>query len=51
MSVELGVVEKRGSYYYYGDESLAQGRENAKRFLKEHPETTDQIEAAVREGL
>jgi recombination protein RecA len=51
MSVELGVVEKRGSYYYYDDESLAQGRENAKRFLQEQPETTDQIEAAVRERL
>ena len=51
MSVELGVIEKRGSYYYYDEESLAQGRENAKRFLHEHPETTEQIEAAVREKL
>ena len=51
MAVELGVVEKRGSYYYYEEESLAQGRENAKRFLREHPDVADQIETVVREKL
>ena len=51
MAVELGVVEKRGSYYYYEEESLAQGRENAKRFLREHPDVADQIETVVREEL
>jgi recombination protein RecA len=48
MAVELGVVDKRGSYYYYDDESLAQGRENAKQFLRETPDVTDEIEAVVR---
>ncbi len=51
MAVELGVVEKRGSYYYHEGESLAQGRENAKRFLREHPDVADQIETVVREEL
>jgi recombination protein RecA len=51
MAVELGVIEKRGSYYYQEGESLAQGRENAKQFLREHPDVADQIEAAVREQL
>jgi len=51
MAVELGVVEKRGSYFYRGEESLAQGRENAKQFLREHLDLADQIEAAVRERL
>ena len=51
MAVELDIVEKRGSYYYYEGESLAQGRENAKQFLRENPEIADQIEAVVRENL
>ena len=44
IAVEFGVVEKRGSYYYRDGESLAQGRENAKQFLREHPDVADQIE-------
>ncbi|OQY24035.1 MAG: recombinase RecA [Anaerolineaceae bacterium 4572_32.2] len=51
MAVELDVIEKRGSYYYHQGESLAQGRENAKQFLREHPDVADQIEAVVREQL
>jgi recombination protein RecA len=51
MAVELDVVEKRGSYYYRNGESLAQGRENAKRFLRDHPNVTDEIETVVRESI
>ncbi|MDY7080202.1 MAG: hypothetical protein SXV54_25250, partial [Chloroflexota bacterium] len=51
MAVELEVVEKRGSYYYRDGESLAQGRENAKQFLREHPDVADSIEAVVREMM
>jgi recombination protein RecA len=51
MAVELEVIEKRGSYYYREGESLAQGRENAKQFLREHPDVADQVEAAVRDHL
>ncbi|RLC83971.1 MAG: recombinase RecA [Chloroflexi bacterium] len=51
MAVELEVIEKRGSYYYRDGESLAQGRENAKQFLREYPDVADQVEAAVREML
>jgi recombination protein RecA len=51
MAVELGVVEKRGSYYYHEEETLAQGRENAKQFLREHPDVAAQIEAAVRDHM
>jgi recombination protein RecA len=51
MAVELGVVDKRGSYYYYDGESLAQGRENAKQFLRETPDTADEIEAIVRKMM
>jgi recombination protein RecA len=51
MAVELGVMEKRGSYYYYrdGDDYVAQGRENTKEFLRENADVAAEIEAAVRE--
>jgi recombination protein RecA len=51
MATELGVLEKRGSYYYRDGESMAQGRENAKQHLRENSEVADQIEALVRERL
>jgi recombination protein RecA len=49
MGVELDVIEKRGSFYNYGDLRLAQGRETAKTFLRENPETADEIEIKIRE--
>ncbi|MGD8244492.1 MAG: recombinase RecA [Anaerolineae bacterium] len=49
MAIDLGVMEKRGSYYYYdSDEFLAQGRENAKAYLRDNPDVVESIEAAVR---
>jgi recombination protein RecA len=51
MAVELDVIEKRGSYYYYNGESLAQGRENAKQFLRDNPDTAAQVEATLRDQL
>jgi len=51
MATELGVIEKKGSYYYRGGESLAQGRENAKQYLRDHPEVAAEIEAVVREKM
>ena len=49
LAVEYGVVDKRGSYYYYQEESLAQGRENAKRALADAPAIAQAIETAVRQ--
>jgi len=49
LGVEYGVVDKRGSYYSYQGDNLAQGRENAKQFLCDHPDTAAAIESAVRE--
>jgi len=53
VAVDLGVIEKRGSYYYYRDEDnyLAQGRENAKEFLREHPDLAAEVETDVRDIL
>ncbi|NLE45980.1 MAG: recombinase RecA, partial [Chloroflexi bacterium] len=48
---ELDVIEKRGSYYYRGDENLAQGRENAKQFLRDHPDIAQEVEQSVRGKL
>ena len=48
LGVELGIVEKRGSFYLYKDERLAQGRENAKAFLQENPAMCQEIENAIR---
>jgi recombination protein RecA len=51
LAVELGVIDKRGSYYYYEEENLAQGRENTKQYLRENPDLADQIEKIVREQI
>jgi recombination protein RecA len=47
LASELGVVEKTGSWYSYGGERIGQGRENARRFLKENPDVTERIAEAV----
>jgi recombination protein RecA len=49
LAVEYGIVEKRGSYYNYGEDRLAQGRENTKEHLRQNPDLTAAIESAVRE--
>jgi recombination protein RecA len=48
LGVKAGVVEKSGAWFSYGDERIGQGRENAKTFLKEHPETRNAIEDKIR---
>lgn len=48
LGVKLGVVQKSGAWFNYGDMRLGQGRDNAKQFLKEHPEVSDEIEKIVR---
>jgi recombination protein RecA len=51
LATELELIQKRGSFYSYGDLRLAQGRENAKNFLRENPDLVDEIETAIREAL
>ncbi len=48
LGVTAGVVEKSGSWYSYDSQRIGQGRNNAKTFLKEHPEMADEIELAIR---
>jgi recombination protein RecA len=45
---KAGVVEKSGSWYSYDGQRIGQGRENAKTFLREHPEMAATIEQKVR---
>jgi recombination protein RecA len=49
LATELGLVEKRGSFYNYGDIRLGQGRENAKDYLRQNPGLMDEIEMSVRQ--
>jgi len=48
---EKNIVEKSGSWYSYNGERIGQGRENAKQFLKDHPETMAALEGMVRQAL
>jgi recombination protein RecA len=50
LGAQAGVVEKSGSWFSYGGARIGQGRENAKQYLKEHPETAEAIEHAIRES-
>ena len=49
LGVDCNVVEKSGSWFSYGEERIGQGRENAKQFLLENPETAAAIEAKILE--
>ncbi len=49
--VELEIVEKSGAWYKYNEERIGQGKENAKKFLNEHPETMAEIEALVKQKI
>ncbi|MBI1340172.1 recombinase RecA [bacterium] len=48
LGIKAGVVEKSGSWFSYGSQRIGQGRENARRFLKENPATAAEIEDAIR---
>ncbi|HSM57246.1 MAG TPA: recombinase RecA, partial [Candidatus Sulfomarinibacteraceae bacterium] len=50
LGVEYEILEKRGSYYRYGEELLGQGRENAKAFLRDNQQMMDEIEQAIRQA-
>ena len=49
LGVKAGIIEKSGSWYAYDSQRIGQGRENAKAFLKEHPEIAEDIERRIRE--
>lgn len=50
LAVDQEIVDKSGAWYSYQDERIGQGRENAKTFLKDHPEMLAEIDRKVRLG-
>jgi recombination protein RecA len=51
IAVDEGVVRKSGAWFTYEDDQLGQGRENAKKFLRENPEIAMQLQAKVYEAV
>src|SRR5579884_807724 len=49
LGVKAGIVEKSGSWFSYDSQRIGQGRENAKLFLRDHPEIAEAIERKIRE--
>jgi recombination protein RecA len=53
--IELGVaqriIEKSGAWYAYAGDKIGQGKDNAREFLREHPDTAMEIEAKIREAV
>jgi recombination protein RecA len=49
LGVKAGVVEKSGAWFSHDSQRIGQGRENAKQFLRDHPEVAEVIERKVRE--
>ena len=47
LGVKAGVVEKSGAWFSYDSQRIGQGRENAKQFLRDHPEMAEAIEASA----
>ena len=50
IGVKAGLVEKSGSWFSYESQRVGQGRENAKQFLRDHPEIAKKIEAGIRQN-
>jgi len=50
-AVELRLITKSGTWYAYGDQRLGQGRDNAREFLKEHPDLYRELESKVRQAV
>jgi recombination protein RecA len=50
LGTEMGLVDKRGSYYSYGDTQLGQGRENVKTFLSDNPGMAITLENEIRQA-
>lgn len=48
LGVATGALKKAGAFFAYGDTKLGQGRENAKDYLRQHPDIASQLESAIR---
>ena len=50
LATDLDIIKKLGAFYSYGDQKMGQGREQAKEYLREHPELAHEIEDLIRAG-
>ena len=50
LGVQANVVDKSGAWFSHDGQRIGQGRENAKNFLRQHPEMAEAIEAKVRQN-
>ena len=48
MAVDRDIIHKSGAWFSYKDERIAQGRENTRQYLKDHPEMREEVENAIR---
>ena len=48
LGVKAGIVEKSGAWFSFDSQRIGQGRENAKTFLRDHPEVASRIEERIR---
>ena len=48
LGVAMGMIKKTGAFFSFGDTRLGQGRENAKSYLRQHPEVAAEIESQIR---
>lgn len=51
LAVKMDIVQKSGAWFYYKEGRLGQGRDKAKEFLRDNPDTAQEIEQLVREAL
>jgi recombination protein RecA len=51
LAVEHGIVEKSGTWFSYRDQRIGQGRDNARKFLKDNPKLLGEMETAVRHAV
>jgi recombination protein RecA len=51
MGVELGIINKSGSWYSYGTDKLGQGRDGVKQIMTDNPEMANEIEGKIREKI
>ena len=49
LAVQFEIIDKRGSFYSYGDVRLGQGRENSKEFLRQNPDLALEVETIIRQ--
>ena len=50
LGADLGIIKKSGSWFYYNEERMAQGKDNARLFLKDNPEVYEAVKAKILEA-